>query len=265
MRQPSPPVREQPSKSTDASSTHGWRDDWRGIAVAGIAGLFMAAIGAFGTDQAPPLTRYGYWIGLSVGGSFVGHALSHVLRRYGIMDDRPWIWGPLIVVIISIPFTLVVWLVSSLLFQGALHPNALPHYFAPVLIVTAAMTALVVLVHRRRAITHAAPAGADPPRFLERLPLKLRGAEVWAVEAEDHYLRLHTSKGQDLILMRLSDAIAELEGIEGSQTHRSWWVARDAVTDAQRGDGRAVLTLKDGAKVPVSRAYARLLREAGWF
>jgi DNA-binding LytR/AlgR family response regulator len=107
-------------------------------------------------------------------------------------------------------------------------------------------------------------ASSEPPKFLERLPLKLRGADIWAVEAEDHYLRLHTSKGQDLILMRLSDAIAELEGIEGAQAHRSWWVARDAITEAVRGDGRATLTLKDGAEVPVSRTYARLLRERNW-
>ena len=86
-----------------------------------------------------------------------------------------------------------------------------------------------------------------------------------AVEAEDHYLRLHTSRGQDLILMRLSDAIAELEGIEGAQTHRSWWVAKGAVEDARRGDGRAVLSLKGGVEAPVSRAYAKALREAGWF
>jgi DNA-binding LytR/AlgR family response regulator len=84
------------------------------------------------------------------------------------------------------------------------------------------------------------------------------------VEAEDHYLRLHTSKGQDLILMRLADAVAELDGIEGAQVHRSWWVAREAITDAKRGDGRATLTLRDGAEVPVSRTYAGMLRERGW-
>jgi DNA-binding LytR/AlgR family response regulator len=87
---------------------------------------------------------------------------------------------------------------------------------------------------------------------------------MWAVEAEDHYLRRHTSQGQDLILLRLSAAIDELEGIEGAQVHRSWWVARDAITEAVRGDGRATLTLQDGAEVPVSRTYARLLRERGW-
>jgi DNA-binding LytR/AlgR family response regulator len=64
--------------------------------------------------------------------------------------------------------------------------------------------------------------------------------------------------------MRLGDAVAELEGIEGAQVHRSWWVARDAITDAQRGDGRATLKLRDGAEVPVSRTYARVLRESGW-
>ncbi len=65
--------------------------------------------------------------------------------------------------------------------------------------------------------------------------------------------------------MRLADAVPELEGIEGARTHRSWWVAKAAVADARRGDGRAVLTLKNGAEAPVSRSYAGALREAGWF
>jgi DNA-binding LytR/AlgR family response regulator len=64
--------------------------------------------------------------------------------------------------------------------------------------------------------------------------------------------------------MRLSDAIAELEGIEGMQVHRSWWVSREAIRAARRGDGRAILTLPDGAEAPVSRTYARELREKGW-
>jgi DNA-binding LytR/AlgR family response regulator len=42
-------------------------------------------------------------------------------------------------------------------------------------------------------------------------------------------------------------------------------VARAAVTDAERLDGRAVLTLRDGAEVPVSRGFAKALRSAGWF
>jgi DNA-binding LytR/AlgR family response regulator len=33
----------------------------------------------------------------------------------------------------------------------------------------------------------------------------------------------------------------------------------------KRGDGRATLSLPGGIRVPVSRRYARLLREAGWY
>ncbi|MBU3970468.1 MAG: LytTR family transcriptional regulator DNA-binding domain-containing protein, partial [Alphaproteobacteria bacterium] len=83
--------------------------------------------------------------------------------------------------------------------------------------------------------------------------------------SEDHYLRIHTDRGSDLILMRLSDALVELEGLEGAQTHRSWWVAKDAVRGVSRGDGRATLTLEGGIAAPVSRRYAKALRETGWY
>ena len=65
--------------------------------------------------------------------------------------------------------------------------------------------------------------------------------------------------------MRLSDAIAAVEALDGARTHRSWWVARDAVERVSRGDGRAVLTLSNGLEAPVSRTYAPALREAGWY
>ena len=83
-----------------------------------------------------------------------------------------------------------------------------------------------VLAGRRQAAAEPIIAPA-PPRFLERLPAKLRGAEIWAVQSEDHYLRLHTSLGQELILMRLSDAVAELEGVEGVGVNR--FTAQDIV------------------------------------
>jgi DNA-binding LytR/AlgR family response regulator len=135
-----------------------------------------------------------------------------------------------------------------------------------VLLVSLAMNYVNALAGRRPLHTHALVGPDAPPaRLLERLPARLRGAEIHAVEAEDHYLRLHTSKGSDLILMRLSDAISELEGLEGAQTHRSWWVARQAVQGARRLDGRAVLELPGGVKAPVSRRYARVLKAEGWF
>ena len=101
-------------------------------------------------------------------------------------------------------------------------------------------------------------------RWIGRLgpwkPVDWPGTEVgWGLAREGW------GKGSDLILMRLSDAVAELEGLEGAQTHRSWWVAKAAVMDVRRRNGRATLTLTNGIEAPVSRAFARSLREDGWY
>ncbi len=266
LRQTPASLRERLAGAVHASRTVWFgRDALRGYLVSGGAGVFLALIGAMGSYQAPLLPRLLYWVGLSVAGAVVGTGVTQLIGREGRADNHPWLYGTATVILITLPFTVVVWLVSEALFVGRLRPETLPRYLLPVLIVTTAMTALNFLVQRRPPETHAAPTGAPAPRFLDRLPPKLRGAELYAVEAEDHYLRLHTSRGQDLILMRLSDAVAELEGIEGAQTHRSWWVAKAAVEAARRGDGRATLSLKGGAEAPVSRAYAKALREAGWY
>jgi DNA-binding LytR/AlgR family response regulator len=136
----------------------------------------------------------------------------------------------------------------------------------PVLAVSLAVCAIIVLLGRATPVqTHASSDTSRPVRFLERIPLHLRGARLIAVQSEDHYLRVHTTSGSDLILMRFSDALDELEGLEGAQTHRSWWVAKDAVQRAKRGDGRATLDLEGGITAPVSRRYARALRDAGWY
>jgi hypothetical protein len=234
----------------------------RPLVVAVVAGAFLALIGALGSGDSPLVPRLAYWIGLSVLGALLGTTTSLVVDRLWPGLDATW-WRAVIIVAVLTPlFAALVWFAGG---RTPLTPRIAATYFGITLVMTSGMTALMTLATRRPIETHAAPPEAPPPRFLERLPLKLRGGEIYAVEAEDHYLRLHTSKGQDLILLRLADAVAELEGIEGMQVHRSWWVSRDAITDAKRGDGRATLTLTSGVEAPVSRAYARTLREAGWY
>lgn len=233
----------------------------RGLGITLAVALLLAFAGAFGSQDEPLPVRLGYWLLLMtlgyVWGAFVSRwFLRADTRRFGMI----WADAALATLVMSAPYTFVVWAASHYMLGGDLSLRALPVMFGAVVVISAAVTALNLLVD----VPTITAAGAEPPRFLERLPPKLRGAEVWAVEAEDHYLRLHTSKGQDLILLRLADAVAELEGIEGAQVHRSWWVARDAIADARRGDGRATLTLKDGSEVPVSRTYAGMLRERGW-
>jgi DNA-binding LytR/AlgR family response regulator len=68
-----------------------------------------------------------------------------------------------------------------------------------------------------------------------------------------------------MLLMRLGDALRQLALFDGAQTHRSWWVAKSAVTDVKRGAGRAALTLANGIEAPVSRRFSGHLRSRGWY
>ncbi len=206
------------------------------------------------------------WLVEALLGSLIGLAVGRWVAPAAWYQRRIWAVALLIAVCITVPLTGVVLARIAFLQGRPITPAVLIDVLPSVFGTTLVMTALAMFVRPRGPTqTHAAPQGAPPPKFLARLPAKLRGADLYAIEAEDHYLRLHTSLGQDLILMRLSDAIVELEGLEGAQTHRSWWVAKGAVADVERLDGRAVLTLKDGAEAPVSRGFARGLRAAGWF
>jgi DNA-binding LytR/AlgR family response regulator len=240
-----------------------WAATRNTLLISGLVGVFLSFVGAFGTDGLSFLIRTPFMVALSWTGAVLGMlSFRLVIRLPWVRGRNRYLQAAASAALMTAPMGLVVWGATQLIPHGGAPVTALPNYVLISFVMCEAMTLFVVFMQTRAAQIHAVPAA--PPKFLERLPLKLRGAEVWAVEAEDHYLRLHTSKGQDLILLRLADAVDELAGIEGAQVHRSWWVARDAIADARRGDGRATLTLKDGSEVPVSRTYAKIIREKGW-
>jgi hypothetical protein len=100
--------------------------------------------------------------------------------------------------------------------------------------------------------------------FRRRLSAKRRTARLIAVEAYDHYLRVHTDQGEELITLRFADALSELALAHGYRVHRSWWIAAEAIEAVswRRGVGEA--RLADGLVAPVSRGQAQILKEAGW-
>ena len=100
--------------------------------------------------------------------------------------------------------------------------------------------------------------------FMARLPVKYRTATLHAISSEDHYLRVHTSLGEELILMRLADAERELGDADGLRVHRSWWIAKDGITDERKDSGRSFLVLPSGVEVPVSRSYRPKAKDAGF-
>ncbi|MGB7655391.1 MAG: LytTR family DNA-binding domain-containing protein [Novosphingobium sp.] len=238
-------------------------------------GVLLALVGPFGTFNLPFALRLVYWVVLGLGGYACYRPIASAAIRLGQALDLPeaaaWVAACLIA---TVPMTLIVWTVG-----GLSRPFALPSLDTAItqygyVLVIGGMVTGVFYLFERRAPTTAAPiiaaAGADAgdapepqPRFLERIPHRL-GPDLIALQMEDHYLRIHTRLGSDLILMRMRDAVAELDGIDGAQVHRSWWVARSAVTRTER-DGRSIkLMLDGGLEVPVSRDAAADLKAAGW-
>ncbi|MBD3765842.1 MAG: LytTR family transcriptional regulator, partial [Rhodobacterales bacterium] len=105
----------------------------------------------------------------------------------------------------------------------------------------------------------AAPAAAPlaaggPPRLLLRLPEDRRGTLI-RMAVRDHYVDVVTDRGQASVLMRFRDALAEVDGVDGLQVHRSHWVALAGVEGAQKSGDRVHVLTRDGERVPVSRAY----------
>jgi DNA-binding LytR/AlgR family response regulator len=127
-----------------------------------------------------------------------------------------------------------------------------------------AVTAAVVVVSMitERPAETGVTAAPGPPPILERVPLPQRGA-LLALIVEDHYVDIVTERGKTLVLMRLADAIRETTGVPGLQIHRSHWVACAAVVKAHRSDGKVVLELSNGLRLPVSRGYLPAARDAG--
>lgn len=232
-------------------------------AIALTAGLLLGRIGGFGTyRELAVFDRYAYWLGLTLLDWGLIVVIAALLRRLPAIRQQPVpVQAALAALGAAIPTTAAVWWLETLLrFMQEIDGLRLYINVAVISLALALLVALLCMVAAR-------PAAARPtvaaPSFLKRIPLHL-GRDMLALEAEDHYLRVHTTKGSALILCRLRDALDELDGIDGLQVHRGWWVARSAVATCERRDGRAVLALRNGLAVPVSRSFRPVVKAAGW-
>ena len=102
----------------------------------------------------------------------------------------------------------------------------------------------------------------NEPRLMARLGPEARGA-ILSLSVRDHYVEVWTERGMASLLMRFADAMAELDGIDGMQVHRSHWVAVAAIAGAERERGKTFLRLSDGRLVPVSRSYKDAVEARG--
>lgn len=234
------------------------------LLLAAAATGFAVVAGPYGTGALPLGVRAVYWAGSIA----VACVLSTALIVGAIVSPRLAHLGEAARAGLGVGAFCLVYPLFLWVWSGVILPDAgrAPGYFgflmftAPVAVV---ITGVVLLVRARTGAGEAADAPAAP-RLLKRLPPALN-APLIRLRMQDHYVEVVTARGSDLVLMRFADAIEETAPTQGWRVHRSHWVAEAAIDGVERANGKTLLVMADGDKVPVSRTYAPALREAGLF
>ena len=198
-----------------------------------------------------------FWSGrvLGAGASLV--AAEWFVRRYCANRWNAPAWlkpAVLSMVIAAVPMTLVEVSLETAVPQTAAYDDSALRAWSPLvaalseyLTILSVVLPLNVLLwaiidHRSEPLSQALEHGAREPAFLKKTN-GIALADVIALAAEEHYVRVMTADRSELVYGRLSDAIAEMPESAGMQVHRSWWVAEGGHLTSQRGERRYRLQL----------------------
>lgn len=137
---------------------------------------------------------------------------------------------------------LLLWIGANLMMRGPLH---LPRFgYAP----------LPSAQRYLRGDRMDSSDGVPDPEFVKRLE-EISQDGVTALEAEDHYVRVHSEGGSELIHYKFADAIHEMRGQSGLQVHRSFWVNKTSIVSMVKRGRSYDIVLKGGKRIPVGQTY----------
>lgn len=246
-----------------------WPDQWaRTWGWATVAGLECGLVGPFGSYPANPFNRIAFWVGLFWAGTLILWPSLRAARRLGPAHGvPPWFAMAAGLLAASLPLAAVAALACHALWP--LHASGIQplEWYGLTLMLAAPAAVLLHGLENRSAFRIVASPSAPPEPVpappAEPLPPALL-ASALCLQMEDHHVRVHLPTHSSLHLATLREAMDGLDPERGRQVHRSWWVARTAVTGWEE-DGRALmLRLANGLRVPVARARVAALRADGW-
>jgi hypothetical protein len=220
--------------------------------------------GPFGTyeDQTFGL-RLLYWGLIVIVSTIMGH-VSSALSHHLVPNTQPFRQDVVTCAFMMAGFGPVACVIIAA-FEGRadLIEFGIPTVFLSVLAVTVAICLIRRIVPGYEPTTYIDLwPGAVPPRLMQRLPAGETGPII-RLHARDHFVDVISPQGTYSLRMRLGDAIAEMDTVTGYMTHRSHWVAKEAIADVERENGKTFVRLRNGERVPVSRSYRPRLQEAG--
>jgi len=243
-----------------------WRQmgKWRGLISAVTIGALLGVTGPFGSQTAfSPAVRYPFWMVIALVGFGAAVAAERVLP-FNSSRKRTAARPVAVAAASAVPMTFFVAWALSVVQPGRTFSPVQLLVLLPFVMLVQLLIARVIFPDGPQTIAASVErqtaAPEYPPEFVSKLPVALR-QDILALEAEDHYLRVHTLHGSALVLMRLADAAALIDPRLGLRVHRSWWVAKDGVR-ALETRGRAIARLVDDTAVPISRARLSAARAA---
>jgi hypothetical protein len=262
-----------------------WREtvvSWRFAGLVVVLSALLVYSGPFGTLAMPFARRLVYWSLLVAIDAAVG-VLAGIAAAVALAPLVPPLFPRLLAggFAAAVPIALTRVILQNLLSETPITAAEWPQVWLSTAAISVGIAAIVGLVSRdpRSSLPAASPETAIPmpngqdagngvvavaaqpgnSPFFKRLPQQV-GRDLLYLSMQDHYVEAHTRLGHALVLMRLADAIREIEPIAGLQIHRSHWVARSAIDHVERENGRLTVILVNGARLPVSRSYADAVR-----
>jgi len=220
--------------------------DGLGLALAIYAALIVIASlgGAFGTHRIELGPRFAFWTALIVWNAMKWHVWLSLLSKRGGWTLAIAIGA--LVLNLSLPFETRIALGMT---PAQAWNEYLRIYLSAVAISLVSGVACTVAVRHfsptRRGLV-AAHGGPPQPSDHARGPLAFADAQTWAIEAEDHYVRVLLANGRSTLL-------------PGGR-----WAADAAVAGVER-EGRVWrVVLPDGRRLGVSASHVGSIRERGW-
>ena len=222
-------------------------------------GILRGISGPFDTLRIIPLAplRVVYWL-IVVAVTFATGSFASLLLHTVMKYRSKWLNILISTCVIGIAVTIVLSVLNLIVFD--IWPSTWAELLNQFIIVT--------LISAVVEVGSFAPGAGNPTQnenavaLMQRLPWEKRGPLV-SLSAEDHYVRVTTTNGTKLLLIRLSDAIKEVGDTRSMQIHRSHWVALDQIQKVERSGDRGKGTIKDKSSCTIRRKYMPDIRAAG--
>lgn len=154
-------------------------------------------------------------------------------------------WSHITQAAANAPPGIIAWMAVNVFYDRVLQ---LPRFHYPATVESAPLLALPIPVPQVPAFLQSVDDGVGPEKVL-------------ALEACDHYIRIHTAGRTPMLHCRFGDAVGQMSRQPGTQVHRSYWVAASAMKALEKHKHGYQLTLTNGACMPVSRTYLKDVKQ----